>query len=202
MNQSTGCPSTTTGVDSNQNSIQKRSISHPTFENPLTVPPITVDLNLQGLRALPQKLSPLQTNRASSGYRASSGSSSPPKTLPSKVHEPSCPPEIAAPHNSTSSQTPPPPFKPTHEYQSQSTSPPDPKNKTWAQRASPIADRSLKPLAPTILSDTGVPQVIVPDEVFERGEALHRYMSFFCKDALLQSNRKRVKLPVGQRYQA
>lgn len=109
MNQSTGCPSTTTGVDSNQNSIQKRSISHPTFENPLTVPPITVDLNLQGLRALPQKSSPLQTNRASSGYRASSGSSSPPKTLPSKVHEPSCPPEIAAPHNSTSSQTPPPP---------------------------------------------------------------------------------------------
>lgn len=47
-----------------------------------------------------------------------------------------------------------------------------------------VADKSLKRLAPTSYSESGVPQVIVPDEVFHRGAALHQDFivgAFFAK---------------------
>lgn len=45
---------------------------------------------------------------------------------------------------------------------------------TWAQRASPIADKSLKRLAPKSYSEAGIPQVIVPNEVFQRSAEMHK----------------------------
>ncbi|KAL0743003.1 hypothetical protein Bca4012_084516 [Brassica carinata] len=49
-------------------------------------------------------------------------------------------------------------------------SPPNhPPSQTWAQKARPIADKTLKRLVPLTYSEAGIPQVVVPDEVFHRG---------------------------------
>ncbi|CAH2079425.1 unnamed protein product, partial [Thlaspi arvense] len=43
-----------------------------------------------------------------------------------------------------------------------------------AERIRMFEDRSLKRLAPISFSDTGRPRIIIPDEVFKRGEKLHK----------------------------
>lgn len=94
-------------------------------------------------------------------------------TPPPPSHPNSAPPQTNSastqPSNDFSHTTPldtsPKSNPPTNEH---------PQTKTFAQRAKSIADHFLTRLAPITLSASGVPQVLVPDEVFERGEALHR----------------------------
>lgn len=65
--------------------------------------------------------------------------------------------------NNTPSTTP----EPTHS----ATSPP---SKTWAQKVSHVANKSLSRLAPKEYSEAGIPQVTVPDDVFRRGAEMHK----------------------------
>ncbi|XP_013592417.1 PREDICTED: verprolin-like isoform X2 [Brassica oleracea var. oleracea] len=54
------------------------------------------------------------------------------------------------------------------------TKTPEAPTKTWGKRASYIADKSLKRVAPKYYSEAGIPQVTVPDEVFQRGAEMHK----------------------------
>lgn len=45
---------------------------------------------------------------------------------------------------------------------------------TWSTKVKTTVDKSLKRLSPVSYSATGVPQVLIPDEVFQRGAELHK----------------------------
>lgn len=46
--------------------------------------------------------------------------------------------------------------------------------KTWANTVKTVTDRNLKKLAEPSFSPEGIPQVLVPDEVFRRGAEIHK----------------------------
>ncbi|CAH2047860.1 unnamed protein product, partial [Thlaspi arvense] len=93
------------------------------------------------------------------------------------------PPQAAAIHPPSSAQTtsatslpqtaarpsaPQPPSEP-HTNISQTAVPPN-----LVERIRVFEDRSLRRLAPVTISETGRPRVLIPDEVFQRGEELHK----------------------------
>lgn len=188
MNLMSGYPSLTTGSSLDQKSPKRIAQSTTVSENSYTVQKSTVDLQFQGLRALPPKASPLQSNRASS-FTLTPPSQTVPSPPSVPIQSSSSSPQTSIDQSQTSQDQPqtshdqPKPSNSDHPPNTNPSNPP-PKTKSWAQRAKPIADRSLKRLAPTTLSDIGVPQVLVPGEVFERGEELHRDFiigAFFAK---------------------
>lgn len=71
---------------------------------------------------------------------------------------------LPIPQQNTQSKSPPP----------QTSVPPPHKPQTYAQKAKPIANKSLQRLAPITYSEAGIPQVTVPDEVFQRGAEIHK----------------------------
>ncbi|KAJ4911368.1 hypothetical protein Rs2_05989 [Raphanus sativus] len=59
------------------------------------------------------------------------------------------------------------------------SSPPEPKSlpnkpETWASKARANTNRTLTRLSPQTLSPSGVPRVVIPDEVYQRGADLHK----------------------------
>lgn len=54
------------------------------------------------------------------------------------------------------------------------SSKPPPSDKTYAGKARAGTDKSLKRLAPLAFSPEGIPQVKIPDEVFNRGAKAHK----------------------------
>lgn len=102
------------------------------------------------------------------------------------VHLPNSPPiNFASSHNPSSfappsshltvslppsSQIPPPPIP------SQTRPPPTPAQyqQSYAQKAKTGTSKLLQRLAPVSYSATGIPQVTIPDEVFQRGADLHK----------------------------
>ncbi|KAJ4911284.1 hypothetical protein Rs2_05905 [Raphanus sativus] len=124
----------------------------------------TATLNSEpGLTTLPQKNSPILTNKASASSSKPSESTLPQPSLPK-----STPPSVP---NSN-----PPPVNPSQKASSQKS--PKPKLPhppvSYASKVKLPSDRSLSRLAPTTLSASGKPQVHIPDAVFERGAALHK----------------------------
>ncbi|RID72375.1 hypothetical protein BRARA_C04269 [Brassica rapa] len=65
-----------------------------------------------------------------------------------------------------------PPNKDPHT--SGNSSKPHPSDRTYAGKAKMGTDRSLKRLAPLVFSPEGIPQVKIPDEVFNRGAEAHK----------------------------
>lgn len=205
-----GCAFPTTEVPVTQTS----QIRCPESEIYTSIPNGTVHNCFEGLRPLPRKNTfPLNTNRASAPSPPSPSPSLNP-FLPSNLSLPtilsslnpttaSPPPpfipptlqkENPLPPQNNHSQTPPPQLnpppqtKPPHTSSSDSTNtsnkPSSSKTPSWADKARVGTDKSLKRLAPTEYSESGIPQVTVPDEVFERGAAmLQDYIvgSFFAK---------------------
>lgn len=53
---------------------------------------------------------------------------------------------------------------------------------SWATRMRKASDKSLKRLAPPFFSPNGTHRILIPDEVFQRGAALHRefVVGYFC----------------------
>ncbi|KAF3590598.1 hypothetical protein DY000_02025567 [Brassica cretica] len=64
---------------------------------------------------------------------------------------------------------PPPPILPSPPLNHQK-----PLEKTLVERLRILEDKSLKRLAPTTVSETGRPRVLIPDSVFEKGAEIHR----------------------------
>lgn len=68
--------------------------------------------------------------------------------------------------------------KPTGpQVQHNSTAPPKPQvfqSSTWATKARANTDRSLRRLSPQSFSSNGVPRVVIPDEVYQKGADLHK----------------------------
>ncbi|CAH2070764.1 unnamed protein product [Thlaspi arvense] len=108
---------------------------------------VTVPENFTVLK--PRSTSPLQTNKA-----LNTASSIPTAATKAQVPQPV--------QQSRAQQ-------PTVPVENQTANGP-----TLAERTRTFEDRSLRRLAPITFSDTGRPRVIIPDEVFQRGEELHR----------------------------
>lgn len=160
----------------------------------------TIHNSFTGLKALPIKTtSPLFTNPAAASTPAPSPSSSP-LLNPNPYSAENLPPHppLTLNPNPPPAQSPPaaPPINISHipplnlppqpKAPSPESSLPQPPTKptTWADKARTGIDRSLKRMAPTELSAEGIPQVTIPDAVFERGAAmLQDYIvgSFFAK---------------------
>nr|VDC97861.1 unnamed protein product [Brassica rapa] len=69
------------------------------------------------------------------------------------------------------------PSSPSHNTTSQpqeKTTTPTQNHHTYAQKAKTGTSKLLQRLAPVSYSDTGIPQVTIPDEVFQRGADLHK----------------------------
>lgn len=160
----------------------------------ITVPSEILSNSFEGLQALPQKSSsPLLTNRASCSVPPLSPNPNSPIFSPpppaTSSHLPPSPPTNPPPPPPPTNQNPIPPTS-QNQVPKENLNPPPPKSfpqaqpPAWVYRARAEADRSLKRLAPTTISDKGIPQVTVPDEVFERGAALHKDFivgAFFAK---------------------
>lgn len=173
-----GCVTPTTDASKAQTLCSK---SIPGSGNQGAIPKITIPNPFEGFVALPSKSFPLINNSASTSHSFST----PPRPA---INQTQTPPPIAQTPLIFSSinQTPPPiaplpkPFQPPPP---KTTSNP-PKPQSWSDKAKQIADRSLRRLAHPTLSEAGIPEVTVPDAVFERGASLHKDFvvgSFFAR---------------------
>ncbi|XP_056854546.1 uncharacterized protein LOC108837510 [Raphanus sativus] len=121
----------------------------------------TVPLNHENFKILPPKSSsPIQTNKASGAFPNTSAPSLFPSTAPSLNPNPKTVPVTTIPPSPSPSQSDPPPPA--------SSTPP------LVQRIRQKEDKSLKRLAPVSLSDKGIPRVLIPDSVFQKGAEIHK----------------------------
>ncbi|KAL0665639.1 hypothetical protein Bca4012_028343 [Brassica carinata] len=175
-------------------------ISHPANLRSGITAQNTVALHHGNFKILPPKLSsPIQTNRASS-YPSPLGRAtdplppkSPSKIAPSLSSNPNSPSKIASPLPQYPSPLlpplnpiPPPSAPPPAPLANQSTSSttgPSPQTLPQASPSSSIPliekirkleDKTLRRLAPVTLTDKGVPRVLIPDSVFEKGAEIHK----------------------------
>ncbi|CAH2066352.1 unnamed protein product, partial [Thlaspi arvense] len=111
---------------------------------------------------VPKSTSPLQTNtalniphppQAAAIHPPSSAQTTSATSLPQTAARPSAPQPPSEPHTNISQTTVPP---------------------SLVERIRVFEDRSLRRLAPVTISETGRPRVLIPDEVFQRGEELHK----------------------------
>ncbi|KAF3565828.1 hypothetical protein DY000_02011638 [Brassica cretica] len=158
--------SKSTGQNTSTNSIDAGSMEFTSGSGNVATTTVHVNSSediFKGFTALPSKhSSPLLPDYSSSSQKTRLPATKNPPKLKSKIFIP-LPPRPSANSTKTSTQDPPP-----------SETPAPPPAKTWAQKAYPIADRSLKRLAPISYSSTGVPQVTIPDEVFQQGADMHK----------------------------
>ncbi|KAF3570155.1 hypothetical protein F2Q69_00063187 [Brassica cretica] len=68
----------------------------------------------------------------------------------------------------------PPPATSTPIDPTQSVPPPFPTNTPLLEKIRKLEDKSLKRLAPVTLSDKGIPRVLIPDSVFQKGAEIHK----------------------------
>ncbi|RID52977.1 hypothetical protein BRARA_G00406, partial [Brassica rapa] len=128
-----------------------------------TVPP--------NFKILPPKYSsPIQTSKASSASFATH--------VPPSSHSPPVSPSLTNPNHippKTSDSIPntePPLNTPTAE-QSKNSSAPAPTT-PLVEKIRKLENKTLKRLAPVTLSDKGVPRVLIPDSVFQKGAEIHK----------------------------
>ncbi|KAF3576735.1 hypothetical protein DY000_02028722 [Brassica cretica] len=135
----------------------------------------TVHLDLGNFKVLPPKYSsPTQTNRASK----SSLNPPPLALIPTLNHQnPQIPPQTSGSSNQPQPPLVPPPITPpnttpplTTDKQSTQHQPPPP----LVERLRRSQNKTLSRLAPVTISDTGRPQVSIPDSVFQKGVELHK----------------------------
>ncbi|XP_013601806.1 PREDICTED: mucin-2-like [Brassica oleracea var. oleracea] len=180
----TAAGSKLTGPASSSTSFSKSTVSNSGSSAPL---------NFKILQ--PKHSSPIQTNKASSGstiFPTNPSSNQNPKLIatvnPTTVQPSSTLPaanETSAPfsHSETvpQSNTPPPiinnppPATSTPIDPTQSVPPPFPTNTPLLEKIRKLEDKSLKRLAPVTLSDKGIPRVLTPDSVFQKGAEIHKY---------------------------
>ncbi|CAG7904339.1 unnamed protein product [Brassica rapa] len=96
-----------------------------------------------------------------------SSSNLPPKTTKTSLKsKPSTSNRILLPPSPHHSRNPP--------TQNQNHETPPPQTQSYAQKVKVSANKTLQRLAPLSFSEAGVPQVTIPDEVFQRGAELHK----------------------------
>ncbi|KAF3494084.1 hypothetical protein DY000_02057498 [Brassica cretica] len=179
----TAAGSKLTGPASSSTSFSKSTVSNSGSSAPL---------NFKILQ--PKHSSPIQTNKASSGstiFPTNPSANQNPKLTatvnPTTVQPSSTLPaanETSAPfsHSETvpQSNTPPPiinnppPATSTPIDPTQSVPPPFPTNTPLLEKIRKLEDKSLKRLAPVTLSDKGIPRVLIPDSVFQKGAEIHK----------------------------
>lgn len=147
----------------------------------------TVPLNHENFKILPRKSSsPIQTNKASGAFPNTSAPSLFPSTAPSLNPNPKTVPVTTIPPSPSPSQSdPPPPVPPspkpsstlpdeTTHVNNSTAKPQASSTPPFVQRIRQKEDKSLKRLAPVSLSDKGIPRVLIPDSVFQKGAEIHK----------------------------
>ncbi|KAG5396341.1 hypothetical protein IGI04_018155 [Brassica rapa subsp. trilocularis] len=119
---------------------------------------VTVHNSFTGFTVLPPK----NSSNYPSNYTPSKSNHSPGHNPTIKLPQLNPNLSTSKPNQSSSSQPATPSSKPA--------SPPI----SYAEKAKPIADKTLRRVAPLSYSENGVPQVTIPDEVFQRGAELHK----------------------------
>lgn len=160
-----GKPQTT--VNNSNSGKVTETPTHSTVPDPKPLPENTVHDRFKGFTVLTPKKNVAPAPNGKLFTTSSSNRGIPLPKPNSKEPVPSATKETSQSQTANVNPTPP-----------TSKTPPPP---TYAQKARPMADRSLKRLAPISYSVTGVPKVTIPDEVFHRGAEMHKefIMGFF-----------------------